>query len=65
MSCGSLCSADHVGAEFIPIFTIDADEFGDFAESLVPYDVWEGHGSGMGCFWLDVVAEGIFLLDVG
>ena len=39
-----------VGAEFIPIITIVADEVGDFVESLVRYDMWEGHGSGMGCF---------------
>ena len=50
MSCGSSCSAGRVGAEFIPIATIVADEGGDFAESLVCYNVWEGHGSGMGCF---------------
>ena len=50
MSCGFSCSAGCVGAEFIPIVTIVADEVGDFAESLVCYDVWEGHHSGMGCF---------------
>ena len=48
MSCGFLCSAGRVDAEFIPIFTIAADKVGDFAESLVRYEVWEGHGSGMG-----------------
>ena len=48
MSCGFLCSAGCVGAEFITIVTIVADKVGDFAESLVRYDVWEGHGSGMG-----------------
>ena len=48
MSCGFPCSAGCVDAEFIPIVTIVADEVGDFAESLVHYDVWKGHGSGMG-----------------
>jgi hypothetical protein len=47
MSCGFPCSTGRVGAEFIPIITIAADEVGDFAESLVRYDVWGGHGSGM------------------
>ena len=48
VSCRFPCSAVLVGAEFIPIVTIVADEAGDFTESLVRYDVWEGHGSGMG-----------------
>ena len=52
MSCGIQCSAGCVGAEFIPIITIVTDEVGDFAESLVLYDVWEEHGSGMDCFGL-------------
>jgi len=49
MSCGFSCSAGRVGAEFIPIDTIVVDKVGDFTESLVHYDVWERHGSGMGC----------------
>ncbi len=48
MSCGFLCSAGRVDTEFIPIVTIVMDEVGDFAESLVRYNVWKGHGSGMG-----------------
>ena len=48
MSCGFPCSAGRVDTEFIPIITIVVDEVGDFAESLVRYDVWKGHGSGMG-----------------
>jgi len=47
MSCGFPCSAGRVGAEFIPTITIAVDEVGDFAESLVRYDMWGGHGSGM------------------
>ena len=49
VSCGFLCGAVRVGAEYIPIVTIVADEVGDFAESLVRYGVLlERHGSGMG-----------------
>ena len=48
MSCGFPRSTGRADAEFIPIVTIVADEVGDFVESLVHYDVWEGHGSGMG-----------------
>ena len=42
---GFLCGAGCVGAEFVPVVTIVADEVGDFAEGLVGYDgygVWRG-----------------------
>ncbi len=65
MSCGSSCRAGRVGAEFIPIVTIVADEVGDFAESLVRYDVWEGHGSGMCCFGSVLLLKEFFLRGVG
>ena len=51
-----------VGAEFIPIVTIVADEVGDFSESLVRYDVWEGHGSEMGCFGLVLLLKEDFVV---
>ncbi len=38
-SCGFPCSAGHVDADFVPVITIVVDEVGDFAESLVCYDV--------------------------
>ena len=65
VSCGFPCSAVLVGAEFIPIVTIVADEAGDFTESLVRYDVWEGHGSGMGCFGSVLLLKEDFLWGVG
>ena len=47
-SCRFPCSACRVGAEFIPVITVVANEVGDFEEGLVRYDVLERHGSGMG-----------------
>jgi hypothetical protein len=40
-----LCGAGCVGAEFVPVVAVVADEVGDFAESFVGYDgygVWRG-----------------------
>ena len=47
-SGGFPCCAGCIGAEFMPVITVVADEIGDFAEGLVRYDVLEGHGSVMG-----------------
>ncbi len=43
-SCGTGC----IGAKFMPVIAVVADEVGDFAEGLVRHSVLEGHGSGMG-----------------
>ncbi len=37
-----------IGAEFMPVITVVADEVDDFVEGLVRYGVLEGHVSGMG-----------------
>ena len=42
---GFLCGAGCVGAEFVPVVTIVADEVGDYVEGFVGYDgygVWRG-----------------------
>jgi len=47
-SGGFPCGAGCIGAEFMPVITVVADEVGDFTEGLVRYGVLEGHVSGIG-----------------
>ena len=56
---GFLCGAGCVGAEFVPVVTVVADEVGAFAEGFVGYDgygMWRGWEDGNilavgGCSW--------------
>jgi hypothetical protein len=46
-SGGFPCGVGCIGAKFVPVITVVADEVGDFAEGLVRYGVLERHVSGM------------------
>ena len=42
-SGGFPCGVGCIGAEFMPVVTVVADEVSYFAEGLIRYDVLEGH----------------------
>jgi len=51
-SCGFPCGVRCIGAEFMPVVAVVADEVSYFAEGLIRYDVLKGHvcwdGGGLG-----------------